>query len=91
MECDEDYVLEQNYPNPFNQVTTVSFTIPKAARVRLFVIDAMGHLCYQRQQLCEAGRNTIHVDVSDGRLSSGIYFYGIECDDHRLMRKMIVR
>lgn len=91
VECDEDYVLEQNYPNPFNQVTTVSFTIPKAARVRLFVIDAMGHLCYQRQQLCEAGRNTIHVDVSDGRLSSGIYFYGIECDDHRLMRKMIVR
>lgn len=88
---DDPYVLEQNYPNPFADMTKVSFTIPQPSNVRLFVIDAMGHLCYQRQQRCDAGRTTWSVSATEMRLSSGIYFYGIECDGRRLMRKMIVR
>ena len=87
----DEYVLEQNYPNPFGEMTRVSFSIPQPANVRLFIIDAMGHLCYQRQQHCEAGRTTWPITTTEMQLPAGVYFYGIECDGHRLMRKMIVR
>lgn len=88
---DGQYVLDQNYPNPFGDATTVSFTIPKPSEVRLFVVDAMGRLCYQRRQHFESGHNTMHINAAELQLSPGVYFYGIECDGHRLMRKMIVR
>ncbi len=37
-------VLRANYPNPFNPSTTVTFTLPHSAQVRLAVHDLRGHL-----------------------------------------------
>lgn len=85
------YVLEQNIPNPYSHTTHIAFSIPKATRVHFFVMDAMGHLCYQSIRHCEAGRNSMQLSSDELQLSSGVYFYGIACDGQRLMRKMIVR
>ncbi|KWW42441.1 MAG: CARDB domain-containing protein [bacterium F083] len=83
--------LEQNYPNPFSRLTTIAFNLPQAADVRLFVMDAMGRLCYQWQRRCEAGRTAVTLDADEMHLSTGVFFYGIDCEGRRLMRKMIIR
>ena len=75
-------------PNPFSHQTTVPFSLPNAAEVKLFVMDALGHIVYTDSRFCYAGNNlwTINMD----RFSSGVYYYGIEVDGIRQMRKMIL-
>ena len=83
----DDLVLEQNYPNPFDNTTRIDFSIPEASQVRFFVIDATGRMVYQKEQHYDAGQHSI--DFSNTTLPAGIYYYGIECDGKRLMRKMV--
>ena len=86
---EDELVLDQNYPNPFTGKTTIPFVLPNAAKVRFFVIDAMGHMVNSFEQHYDAGRQTITLDM--GEYSSGVYFYGIEVDGQRRMKKMIMR
>lgn len=81
--------LEQNYPNPFTNRTTVPFSLPEAANVRFFVIDAMGHIINSFERHYDAGEQTITIDME--AYSSGIYYYGIEVNGERRMRKMIMK
>ncbi len=85
----DNFVLEQNYPNPFTQQTTIPFTLPNAARVNFFVMDAMGHIVHRDEQFYQAGDQIITIDMED--YSAGVYYYGIEVDGQRQMRKMILR
>lgn len=82
-------VLDQNYPNPFSGQTTIPFSLPNAAHVRLFVMDAMGHIVNTIEGNYPAGSSSITIDMN--RYASGIYYYGIEVDGVRQMRKMILR
>lgn len=82
-------VLDQNYPNPFNDRTTIPFSLPNDAEVRFFVIDAMGHVVESFSRYFTAGSQTIDLDMS--AYSTGIYYYGIEVDGKRCMKKMILR
>lgn len=83
------YSLSQNYPNPFNPSTTIRFSLPRAAQVKLTVYNALG------QQVVEllnerkpAGEHTV---TFDGRnLSSGVYYYRIDVGEFRKVRKMIL-
>ena len=83
------FILDQNYPNPFTHQTTVPFTLPNAATVRFFVMDAMGHIVHSAERFYQAGDNTITIDMD--AYPAGFYFYGIEVDGQRQMRKMILR
>ncbi len=82
-------VLDQNFPNPFTNRTTVPFTLPEAAQVKFFVMDAMGHMLHSQSRFYPAGSNTIMLDMDN--YSAGVYYYGIEVDGVRQMRKMILR
>lgn len=81
-------VLEQNYPNPFSGQTTIPFSLPEDAHVRFFVMDATGHMVYSTEGFYHSGDNSIVLDMD--AFSAGIYYYGIETPDGRLMRKMIL-
>lgn len=83
------FVLEQNYPNPFTRQTTIPFSLPSAAHVRLFVMDAMGHIVFRDEQVCQSGNHSFTLDMD--AYPAGIYFYGIEVDGQRQMRKMILK
>lgn len=85
----EQLVLEQNYPNPFSQQTTIPFTLPNSGRVRFFIMDAMGHIVHRAEKFYQAGSHNITVDME--AYSAGVYYYGIEVDGQRQMRKMILR
>ena len=82
-------VLEQNYPNPFSHQTTVPFSIPNASQVRFFVMDAMGHIVHRVEKFYQAGSHVITLDME--AYAAGVYYYGIEVDGQRQMRKMILR
>lgn len=85
----ETFALEQNYPNPFNPQTTISYRLPKAARVSLKVYDLQGKLVanlVDAQQL--AGSFKVQWDA--GALPSGVYFYKIEAGEFSQTRRMLL-
>jgi len=72
-EADLPFTVE-NYPNPFNPQTTLRFTLPEEAHVRLTVYDVLGReimVLVDGTRL--AGTHEAHFDGS--RLPSGIYVY----------------
>ena len=81
--------LGQNYPNPYAHRTTVPFSVPDAARVRFFVMDAMGKMVNSFELYAAPGDNTVELDMDN--YPSGVYYYGIEVNGERRMRKMILR
>src|SRR5262245_10240552 len=86
--------LEEGWPNPFSSTTTVAFTLPQAAPVRLAFYDPSG----RRVRLLvnatlPSGRHVIRWDGlgDDGRaLASGIYFATLESGRFRGVRKLVL-
>ena len=82
-----EFKLNQNYPNPFNPSTTVSFTIPKATNVKLNIYNQIG------QQVGELVNRNLEAGSYDytwnaeGQ-SSGIYFYELQANEFKSVRKM---
>lgn len=88
----KDYILNQNFPNPFNPTTTIKFSLPKSAEIRLIVYNVLGQ---EVTRLAEgrysAGEYTVSFDAASAAssaLASGIYFYRLEANGHTLTRKM---
>ncbi len=68
------FVLQQNYPNPFNPTTTIPFTVPSRAAVRLTVYDAVGReVALLVNEELSPGTYSATFDASS--LASGVYFY----------------
>ena len=73
-----------NYPNPFNPTTTISFSIPEEAKVKLSIYNVKGQKI--RSLLnndISAGKHSIvwnGEDSNNKQVSSGIYFYRLYID-----------
>ena len=84
-----EYSLMQNYPNPFNPVTTIAYTLPEAAKVKLTVFNTIGQqVAVLVDGFQESGYKSVEFDA--GMLSSGIYFYRIEAGSFTYMKKMVL-
>ncbi len=89
-----NFALEQNYPNPFNPVTTIRYSVPKAAPVTIAVYDILGQKI--RTLFSGTAAPGVHELQWNGRndagvqMSSGIYFYHLKGKDINLTRKMIL-
>ncbi len=82
-----DFKLNQNYPNPFNPSTTVSFTIPKASNVKLNIYNQIGQQVVELENRnLEAG--SYNYTWNAVNQSSGIYFYELQANDFKSVRKM---
>jgi hypothetical protein len=88
------FELAQNYPNPFNPATTIEFSLPEAAHVRLEVFNVLGR---RVRTLIDEPRPAGHyVHPWDGRsesgqdLPSGLYFYRLEAGSKTATRKMLL-
>lgn len=89
-----EYALQQNYPNPFNPTTTIKYSIPQAADVKLVVYDMLGkevNVLVNKSQ--NAGYYNVTWDARDSfgnKLTSGVYIYRIEAGDFVQTSKMIL-
>ncbi len=86
--------LMANYPNPFNPQTHIQFGLPAAQQVSLEVYDILGRQVAQLLNAnLAAGVHTVIWNGTDhtGRsVSSGIYFYALQGDGFRLVKKMLL-
>jgi hypothetical protein len=83
------FELFNNYPNPFNPSTTISYTLPAAAKVQLKVFNSLGEevrLLVDEEQ--NAGIYKVVFQASD--LSSGVYFYRLKAGSTAETGKMIL-
>ena len=83
------YSLAQNYPNPFNPSTSISFSIPKRAHVRLQVFNPIGQLIatlIEEEKL--PGDYAVTWDASSN--ATGIYFYRISAGGFVATKKAVL-
>jgi photosystem II stability/assembly factor-like uncharacterized protein len=83
---DNDYVynsfeLFQNYPNPFNSQTTITYTLPEEAYVRIEICNSLGEVVSSvnlfSQQMGEHGFTWNARNKLGNTVSTGAYFYRI--------------
>ncbi len=89
-----EFSLSQNYPNPFNPQTTIRFSLPHSAEVRVVVYDQLGRLV---RTLVQGSRPAgTHTVIWDGRndegrqVASGVYVYKIISGTRSISRKMLL-
>jgi hypothetical protein len=75
----DEYALMQNYPNPFNPATTIEYTLPEIADVRIDVYNVLGELITTLiNREVDAGYQTVKFDAAS--LPSGIYIYRLNAE-----------
>lgn len=75
-----EFQLHGVYPNPFNPATTIEFSLPKMANVRIVVYDILGRTVATRTLSgLGVGRQGYRFDAS--ALSSGTYLFRVEMLD----------
>ncbi len=80
----EKYELEQNFPNPFNPITTIKYTIPNPAIVKIKIYDILGKEVQTLvNEFKQAGRD--EVTFNGAGLPSGIYFYRLVVSPSNLL------
>ncbi|MGD8921740.1 MAG: S8/S53 family peptidase [Candidatus Zixiibacteriota bacterium] len=85
----DSMTVSQNYPNPFNPTTEISFTLPKAAAVKLDIFNVVGQrVTTLVDGQMGAGEHTVTWDASG--FASGIYFYRLTAGDLSQTRKMLL-
>ncbi len=83
------FSLSQNFPNPFNPQTTIFYSIPEAAFVRIKVYDIIGNeIKVLASEQKTAGKHMVIFDGSN--FNSGIYFYRIQAGRYSETRKMLL-
>ena len=83
------FSLNQNYPNPFNPVTQITYSLPHAADVSIYIYNHLGQLLsilIEGKQ--SAGKHLVNFDGSS--LGSGIYLCVIHADEFKNTIKMIL-
>lgn len=84
------FLLEQNYPNPFREQSSIRFSLPKAAQVRLTLHDMLGRRLHVIvDDVREAGNWLAPLDAS--RLPPGNYICRMQAGDIQLSRIVTVR
>lgn len=75
-----EFTLEQNYPNPFNPATTIEFSLPVDAQVKISLYNLMGEKVAEViNRDFAAGNHRIEFNAS--QLTSGVYLYKLNVVD----------
>jgi len=84
-----EYRLYQNYPNPFNPTTKIMYDVKNYGHVTLTIFNLLGQ---QVASVVDDVKDSGHyVAQFDGtRLATGIYFYEIQVNNFRDIKKMVL-
>jgi hypothetical protein len=83
------FKLSQNYPNPFNASTMISFSIPKAAQVKLKVYNMQGREVATLLDGFSPARN-YKLSFDGQGLSSGTYIAQLTAGDFNKSIKLVL-
>lgn len=81
--------LYQNNPNPFDSYTRIEFTLPESKLARFNIWNPFGEAVLTIEKSFPTGSNFIDVNAGELKLTPGLYYYTLEVDWKRLIRKMI--
>jgi hypothetical protein len=81
--------LSQNIPNPASNTTKVEYSLPHDGKAVFNIYTTAGQVIYTQSVDATVGKNNIIFDLNG--LSSGIYFYSLEFEGQKLVRKMSVK
>ncbi len=85
----KEFALSQNYPNPFNPVTTIKFSLPKQADVKLVVYNMVGQVVDEIiNKTMEKGYHEVQFDAGD--YASGVYYYRLKTSEFTSVKKMLL-
>jgi len=88
-EAPGEMALYPNFPNPFNPTTTLSYTLPQQAEVRLRVFDVLGRaVAVLVEGVQPPGEHQVRLDAR--AWASGLYFYTLEAAGQRQTRRMLL-
>ncbi len=79
----------QNYPNPFNPQTTISYTLPARANIKLVVYDIQGKEVETLVNETKSG-GSYNVTFDGSDFASGVYFYKLVTDNRTVTNKMLL-
>ena len=83
------FSLEQNYPNPFNPSTSIGWSQPQAAQVRLSVYNMLGQeVATLVDDFRPAGIHEIRLDALNW--TSGVYVYVLEAGEKTFTQRMVL-
>jgi len=72
-----EFALAQNYPNPFNPSTSIQFSLPVDAQVKINIYNLVGEKAAEiASGNFAAGTHKVNFNAST--LTSGIYFYRLD-------------
>lgn len=81
--------LSNCYPNPSGDISNVTFGLKKSGQINFTVINMMGQQFYNESEFKAAGEHLIQINVNNW--ADGVYFYSIEFEGERIVKKMVVR
>ncbi len=88
-EVPESFTLSPAYPNPFNPVTTIQYSLPVLAEVKLAVYDINGRkLVELLNQRVSPGEHQISWDA--GNYASGVYFVKLIAGSYSESQKIML-
>ncbi len=90
----DEFLLCQNFPNPFNPSTTISYHLPKEARVVIKIYKSLGQeVCTLVEHVQTAGEKSViwnGLNAAGERVSSGMYICRIQAGSQTKSMKMLL-
>ena len=83
------FKLYQNQPNPFSEQTMIAFDLPKAAKIKLKIMDVQGQVLKIIHRYFEAGRQQIEIDAATLG-ATGVLYYQLTAREFVGVEKMVV-
>jgi len=84
-----NYFLFQNYPNPFNPSTEIKFILHENTYAEVSIYNSIG----QKVEILLEGyltKGSYKLKFNGTKMSSGIYFYMLKTNNHKLVKKMLL-
>ncbi|MFC2111403.1 right-handed parallel beta-helix repeat-containing protein, partial [Bacteroidota bacterium] len=80
--------LWQNIPNPANEITTIKYLVPKAGQIVFELRNVIGQTINRFEKSVLQGEHQFDLDIKN--LPSGVYYYSIDFEEERLVKKMVI-